>query len=76
MPGAQSDEVRDRLASLLADVHSTQPVRAAVLETLVKLNDPRLTAALVGAVRDAGLEGSPLLQTVEERLSTRKDRLK
>jgi hypothetical protein len=42
---------------------------------LVSLNDPRLAAALSTAARDAGLEGSPLLQTVEERLASRKDRI-
>ncbi len=73
-PGAGSDDVRDRLASLLADGHATQPVRAAALETLVELDDRRLTTALVAAVRDASLENSPLLQTVEERLSARKVR--
>jgi HEAT repeat protein len=76
LPGVKSDDIRERLASLLADVHATQPVRGAVLETLVTLKDPRLAVALGAAVRDAGLEDSPLLQTVEGQLSARKERLK
>jgi hypothetical protein len=74
--GAQADDVRDDLANLLADVHANQSVRAAALETLVSLNDPRLAVALSTAPRDAGLEGSPLLQAVEERLAARKVRIK
>jgi hypothetical protein len=74
--GARADDVRDELAALLSDVHATQPVRQAVLETLVGLDDPRLPQALSNAVRDAGLEGSPLLQAIEERLANRKERIK
>ena len=74
-PGVRADEIRDNLASLLTDVHANQSVRAEALQTLVSLDDPRLATALRTAVRDAGLEGSPLLQAIEERLAARKDRL-
>jgi HEAT repeat protein len=74
--GARADDVRDELAALLSDVHATQPVRQEVLNTLVGLDDPRLPQALSNAVRDAGLEGSPLLQAIEERLAKRKERIK
>jgi hypothetical protein len=73
--GAQGNDIRDDLANLLGDAYINQSVRAAALETLVSLNDSRLAAALSIATRDAGLEGSPLLQTVEERLASRKDRI-
>ena len=73
--GVRADDVRDELASLLTDIHANQAVRAAALETLVSLDDPRLAAALRAAARDAGLEGSPLLQAVEERLAARKEKL-
>jgi HEAT repeat protein len=72
----RADDIRDELAALLSDVHATQPVRQAVLETLVGLDDPRLPQALSNAVRDAGLEGNPLLQAIEERLAARKERIK
>src|SRR5262249_52311415 len=75
-PDARADDVRDELAALLADLHASQPVRTTVLETLVSLNDQRLAAALASAVRDAALEGSPLLQAIEERLAARKERIK
>jgi len=39
------------------------------------LNDPRLDGALALAVRDAGLEGSALLNKIEEQLCKRKVRL-
>jgi HEAT repeat protein len=74
--GARADDVRDELAALLSDVHATQPVRQAVLETLIGLDDPRLPQALSNAVRDGGLEGSPLLRAIEERLARRKERIK
>jgi HEAT repeat protein len=73
--GARADDVRDELAALLSDVHASMPVRQAALETLVGLDDPRLARALKSAVRDAGLEGSPLLQSIEERLAARKEQI-
>jgi hypothetical protein len=74
--GAQGDDIWDDLANLLGDAHVNQSVRATALETLVSLNDPRLAAALSTAARDVGLEGSPLLQVIEERLVLRNDRIK
>ena len=75
-PGVQADDVRDGLAALLADGHAALPVREAALESLTALDDPRLADALGAAVRDAALEGTPLLQSVEERLAARKAPIK
>jgi hypothetical protein len=74
--GATADDVRDDLAALLANPHAKEPVRAAALETLVSLDDPRLAAALGTAARDAALEGTALMLAVEERLAARKERIK
>jgi HEAT repeat protein len=75
-PGVRADDVRDGLAALLADGHASSPVRDAALQALAALDDPRLTEALGAAVRDAALEGSPLLKSVEERLAARKEPIK
>jgi hypothetical protein len=52
------------------------PVREAALASLAALDDPRLADALGAAARDAALEGTPLLQTIEERLAARKAPIK
>jgi HEAT repeat protein len=70
-----SVEVRDRLAALLADSDASQAVRAAALESLVSLNDPRLGTALVAAARDGALENSDLMRRIEELLTKRKQKL-
>jgi hypothetical protein len=75
-PGVQADDVRDGLAALLADAHAALPVREAALQSLTALDDRRLADALGAAVRDAGLEGTPLLRSVEERLAARKEAIK
>jgi hypothetical protein len=75
LPEVEGDDVRDRLAALLADPDASQSVRAAALDSLVALDDPRLGPSLAAAARDAGLEGSDLLRRVEERLASRKERL-
>jgi HEAT repeat protein len=68
-PELKSDAVRDRLAALLTEADASQPVRQAALEALVALRDPRLAAALATVARDANLEGTPLLASVEQHLS-------
>jgi HEAT repeat protein len=70
-PAISSDQVRDRLASLLADADASPAVRQATLDALTALHDTRLTKALEAAARDAILEGSPLLEQVEHLLATR-----
>ena len=75
-PGISSDQVRDRLASLLADADASPAVRQAALDALTALHDTRLTKALEAAARDANLEGSPLLEQVEHLLATRTETLK
>ncbi|HEY6291503.1 MAG TPA: HEAT repeat domain-containing protein [Terriglobia bacterium] len=76
LPGAKADDVRDELAALLADRGAPQEARAAALDSLLALNDPRLDGALAQAVRDAGLEESDLLGNIEKLLSERKLKLK
>jgi HEAT repeat protein len=75
LPGVSADDVRDRLAALLADRGAWQPARLAALNSLLALNDPLLDGALALAVRDAGLESSDLLNKIEEQLSKRNVRL-
>jgi HEAT repeat protein len=75
LPGVSADDVRDRLAALLADRGAWQPARLAALNSLLALNDRRLDGALALAVRDAGLESSELLNKIEEQLSNRNVRL-
>jgi hypothetical protein len=74
-PGVSADDVRDRLAALLADRGAWEPARLAALNSLLALNDPRLDGALALAVRDADLESSDLLNKIEEQLSKRNVRL-
>jgi hypothetical protein len=50
-------------------------LRAAALDSVVALNDPRLDGALAQAVRDAGLEESDLLNHVEKLLRERNVKL-
>src|SRR5262249_3550496 len=71
-PGVRADDVRDRLAALLADADASQAARGAALDSLLALNDPRLERALGAAVRDGGLEGSELLARIERVLTDRK----
>ena len=75
VPGVSAENVRDQLATLLADPGAPQEARAAALDSLTKLDDPRLDGALVQAVRDAGLEGSDLLEKIEKLLRSRKVKL-
>jgi HEAT repeat protein len=75
LPGVSADDVRDRLAALLADHGAWQPARLAALNSLLALNDRRLDGALAVAVRDAGLESSELLNKIEEQLCKRSVKL-
>jgi HEAT repeat protein len=75
LPGVSADDIRDRLAALLADRGAWQPARLAALNSLLALNDRRLDSALALAVRDAGLENSELLTKIQEQLCKRSVRL-
>jgi HEAT repeat protein len=75
LPGVSADDIRDRLAALLADREAWQPARLAALNSLLALNDRRLESALALAVRDAGLENSELLTKIQEQLCKRSVRL-
>jgi HEAT repeat protein len=71
----KTDDARDQLAALLADADATQEVRVAALRALLTVKDPRLDRALAAVVRDAGLEGSFLLERTEALLRERKIKL-
>jgi HEAT repeat protein len=75
LPGVTAGDVRDQLASLLADPGAPLEARAAALDSLVTLNDARLDGALSQAVRDAGLEEGDLLNKIEKFLRERKVKL-
>jgi len=68
----KADDVRDQLASLLADPGSPEEARDAAFDSLLALNDSRLDGALAMAVRDARLEGGSLLVKIEKLLRDRK----
>jgi hypothetical protein len=65
----------DSIAALAADADAAQNLRLVALESLLSLKDPRLDKALAAAVRDAGLEGGPMLARTEELLRERKVKL-
>ncbi len=67
-PNLKDEVVRDRLAAILADANASHRVRHSALMVLTALKDVRLESALDLAVRDANLEGTPLLQAVERAL--------
>jgi hypothetical protein len=50
-------------------------MRAAALEALIMIEDPRIHTALAAAVADAGLEGTSLQGRAEELMRERKVRL-
>lgn len=75
VPGVKADELRDQLAALYADADANSNLRLWALDTLVKVNDDRLNKALLAAVKDAGLEGSELMQRTERQLRERKVKL-
>jgi len=75
LPAANAADIRDQLASLLAEPGAPQEARAAALDSLLALNDSRLDGALAQAAHDAGLEGSDLLDKIEKSLRDRKIRL-
>ncbi len=70
-----ADDLHNQLAALLADSGSPEEARAAALEAMLMLNDPRLDRALAQAVVDARIEGGNLLSKVEASLRERKVRL-
>lgn len=72
---ADTVALRDQLAALFADADAGQEVRLAALDALLALKDPRVNRVLAAAVRDAGLEGSSLLDRIERLLRQRKVKL-
>ena len=70
-------DVRDQLDALLGDPAASIDARAAALDSLLALQDPRLDEALRHADRDSVLEQDPeaLLSRVEKLLADRKVQL-
>ena len=75
LPGVNDDDLRNKLATLLADADADTASRTAALAALIELKDGRLDAALAKVVREAGLENSDLLRRAEKRLRERKVKL-
>jgi hypothetical protein len=71
-PGAESDDVRDKLAALLVDTDASQVLRMSAFDALAALNDPRLDRALQTAARDGSLEGSDLMRRIEQQMAGRR----
>lgn len=69
-------EIRARLRALLANADTPEVVRTAALDALMAIKDSQLDRALSAAVRDAGLEGTALLEGIEKLLRDRKVKLK
>jgi HEAT repeat protein len=76
LPASPAD-VCDQLAALLSDPAASIDGRAAALDSLLALQDPRLDEALRHADRDSVLEQDPeaLLSRVEKLLAERKIRV-
>lgn len=70
-----ADDLRARLAELLADADGSEEARSAALEALAARPDARFDAALAAAARDPGLEGTRLLPRIHALLRERKVRL-
>ena len=68
-PDIPADDLRERLAALLADAMASPAVRTAALSSLDALDDPRLGPALAGSARDAALEGTELGARIEAELA-------
>ncbi|MGH8249124.1 MAG: HEAT repeat domain-containing protein [Steroidobacteraceae bacterium] len=73
--GENANALRDALAALLVDSSATQRMRAAALDSLLGIDDPRLNAALAAAVADASLEASEMLERIVKLLRERRVRL-
>ncbi len=72
---AKADDLRVRLAELVADVDASEQARLAALEALAAHPAAGLDAALAAALRDSGSEGSALQARVIALLRERKVKL-
>ena len=75
LPGVNDDDLRGKLAALLAEDDAGQASRIAALDALLALRDGRLDAALAKVVRESKLENTELLQRVEKLLRKREVKL-
>lgn len=73
---ANTDDIRDRLAELLADADADAELRRAALDALTVTNDARLNRALLALIRSAAdLEYGDLLYRAEKLLRERNVKL-
>ncbi len=75
LPEVSGEEVRGKVAALLADGDAAPEARTEAFGALVALNDSRLDGALSTAVRDGHLEGTDLLKQIEKQMRDRKVKL-
>lgn len=72
LPNVAADDLRARIAAVLADANAPIDARRSALDALLARDDSRINDALSAAILDAGLEGSKLLSQIEELASSRK----
>lgn len=65
LQNVSTDDLRDRIAAILADANAPIDARGFALDALLASDDVRIKDALSAAIRDAGLEGSTLLAQIE-----------
>lgn len=67
-----ADDLRGRIAAVLADANAPTEARRHALDALLALNDQQLNEALSAAILDAGLEGGELIGQIEKLAASRK----
>ncbi len=75
LPGVDGTDLKARLLTIFVDPDADQTSRAAALEAMLACKDEQLAAALPQVAREAGLQGSSLMQSVEKLLRERKMKL-
>ncbi len=65
LQNVSTDDLRDRIAAILADANAPIDARGFALDALLASDDVRINDALSAAILDAGLEGSTLLAQIE-----------
>jgi HEAT repeat protein len=72
LPNVAADDLRARIAAVLADASAPIEARRFALDALLARDDSQINDALSAAIVDAGLEGSKLLSQIEELAGSRK----
>jgi HEAT repeat protein len=75
LPEVRGEDVRGKVAALLADGDAALEARTQAFRALLALDDSRLDGALSTAVRDGHLEGGELLAQIEKQIRDRKVKL-